>query len=87
MCLRANVSQSTLAKRCRRSGNSSAKFKMSAEKHVPHYVTAELCDAHKDSVAVCRSALVSFGSRLLFSGPIRTARVDGDNGLSARTSF
>lgn len=43
--------------------------------------TADLCDAHADSVKVCHIPFRSFGQVTAFHGPIRTLSVLDDNAL------
>lgn len=43
--------------------------------------TADLCDAHPDTVKVCHIPFRSFGKVTAFSGPIRTLSVLDDNAL------
>jgi regulator of ribonuclease activity A len=43
--------------------------------------TADLCDAHSESVQVCTAQLRLFGRRRSFCGEIETVRTRGDAGL------
>lgn len=49
------------------------------------FATADLCDAHPDTVKVCTTAFRSFGKITAFSGPIRTLSVLDDNALVRST--
>ena len=47
----------------------------------PSFGTADLCDEFADSVEVCETTFVSYGSVRAFSGPISTVEVHEDNVL------
>lgn len=49
------------------------------------FATADLCDAHPDTVKVCQVSFRSFGKIPAFHGPIRTLSVLDDNALVRQT--
>ncbi|WP_427791260.1 ribonuclease E activity regulator RraA [Brevundimonas diminuta] len=49
------------------------------------FATADLCDAHPDTVKVCQTAFRSFGKIAAFHGPVRTLSVLDDNALVRQT--
>jgi regulator of ribonuclease activity A len=48
------------------------------------FATADLCDAHADSIRIARPVFRSFGGKSAFAGPARTLRVLDDNSLVRR---
>ncbi|TDQ54914.1 ribonuclease E activity regulator RraA [Actinorugispora endophytica] len=45
------------------------------------FATADLIDAHGDSIASCETQFRQFGARAAFHGPIRTVKCHEDNAL------
>jgi regulator of ribonuclease activity A len=45
------------------------------------FSTAELCDAHGDSLQVCEPIFADYGGRRSFHGPVRTLKCFEDNSL------
>ncbi|RJL33425.1 ribonuclease E activity regulator RraA [Bailinhaonella thermotolerans] len=49
------------------------------------FTTADLVDAHGESLACCETQFRQYGGRLRFAGPVTTVRVLEDNALVKRT--
>ena len=45
------------------------------------FSTADLCDAHQDSLQVCEPIFADYGGRRSFHGPVRTLKCFEDNSL------